>query len=283
MSISIKGTSSIHYANKLNEKLQNNTEATSKVSVKNQLRFNNIKRNTENNQVQDHSVKSTNINIKNSHCVSNLNLTKVHIDRMRSEKSNIIFNKKVKKNIPSLDDNKQDRQDKQECFSNDEQCEFNEPKLNHIDVYHIQQMRDLYFFIEDGNRRQSEYIIIVIYQMIKDTDLISKQLITAIPIVDGVPRRTIGEISIISHTGNLEKYHKTICLHTGGIKYTKDWLKIENSERINVTNSIFKLLVDHECFDLKGICLVTYNTSPDEPLLLDKSTIFIPEFTKIWI
>ncbi|MCG7920978.1 MAG: hypothetical protein N0C81_15600 [Candidatus Thiodiazotropha lotti] len=277
MSIDFKSSGAIHSIQKLNDNHQHNTEFTNISSVKNQLRFNNINKMDGNNQSIQTLTKTNNVNYSFSKCVTNLNLTKMHIDKLHLDSSN-----KVNKNKQKLYLHSQQTDHYYEETDNNYQNNdvFKEPLLTQVDIYHIDLINQLHSNIESSNSNYTDYVILILYQMINDTQLINKQLITGIPIVNGVPERSITEITIISDSGKLFKHNKTICLHRGRITYTNDWIALEEVERVNVDNTLFKFTVNYDNLILHGIAL---NKQSDHSLKLSDCTLYIADFSKIWI
>jgi hypothetical protein len=200
----------------------------------------------------------------------------MHIDKLHSEKINKLYNRNITKKHAS------------ETFKHDDEFhenqhqrkhEFDEPKLSDLDVYHIGIIKELYFNMESNNPRFEHYVIIIIYETIHNTNLINKQLITAIPIENDIPKKSITEITIINNQGKVERHTKTICFHIGGLVYTDDWLKIEQTEKLNSDSTFYKFKIDYQGKILNGIAL---NNILNSSFSLNNSTIYIPNFTSIW-
>ncbi|MCG7984706.1 MAG: hypothetical protein JAY90_18390 [Candidatus Thiodiazotropha lotti] len=276
MSIDIKSSDAVHGIQMLNDSHQHNTEFTNISSVKNQLSFNNIKKMDSLNQPIQTSTKTNNVNYSLSKCVTNLNLTKMHIDKLHLESSNKVNRNKQQLNLYSHQTDYYYEEADKNYPKNDI---FNEPLLTQVDIYHIELINQLYSNIESSNSDYTDYVILILYQLINDTQLINKQLITGIPIVNGVPERSITEITIISDSGKLFKHNKTICLHRGRITYTKDWIALEEVERVNLDNTLFKFTVNYNNHILHGIAL---NNQSDHSLKLSDCTMYIADFSKIW-
>lgn len=280
MTINIKGANSVHHTHKLTDNLQHNTEHSNLLNAKSQMRFNNLK-SSNNSLTQNISAKINNYNLPISQCVTNLNLTKVHIDKLYSENIKKAYNRNVKKYdscIPRITSRHKDKR-RGESYQDD----FIEPLLSKNDIYHINLLKELYLNIKINDTENNDYIVLVIYQTITNTDLINKQLITAIPINNGKATRSISEITIVEQTGKLKKHNKTVCLHTGGIIYTKDWLKIEEVKKLNLDNPVYKFTINYDDTSLNGIYINSLNDAQDNLSILKNSTLHIADFSKIWI
>ncbi|WP_139117029.1 hypothetical protein [Candidatus Thiodiazotropha endoloripes] len=279
MSIDLKHCGFVHSIHKLNDNQQINTEFTNLSTVKNQLRFNNLKLMDNNNHLFVSVTKNNCINFASSGCVSNLNLSKIHIDKLQLETTSKINNTKKDYKNYKLSLHKEYYETEQHHL----ECnDFEEPALSEIDIYQIDLIKQLYSNIESNVLDYSEYIIIMIYELIESTHLINKQLATAIPIVKGIPERSITEITTISHSGKLYKNNKTICLHRGRITYTKDWLTFENVERINNNNTLFKFIVNYRGSILNGFAFTELNKSSKDDLKLSNCTLYISDFSNVW-
>ncbi|MEW8405469.1 MAG: hypothetical protein AB2688_12150 [Candidatus Thiodiazotropha taylori] len=279
MSIDLKISGLVNCVHKLNSSSQHNTEFSNLGSVKNQLKFNAIKSLDNNIVSSQYQSKNNNFSHKISNCVANLNLTKMQIDKMHLETTRrITKNKQIASAYNNRNKDSNGEPDQQQPDS----CEYIEPSLSKIDVYHINLMKQLYFNIDRQESSYSDYVIIIIYDQIQNTDLINKQLITAIPVVKGIPERSITEITTISSTGKLCKHNKIICLHKGKITYTNDWITIENVERVNLDNTLFKFSVNYKDTTLKGIAINKANDLFDYNLDLSKCTLYISDFSKVW-
>ncbi|MEJ2622326.1 MAG: hypothetical protein P8163_19375 [Candidatus Thiodiazotropha sp.] len=278
MSIHIKGGGPILNTHILNHSVEKNSETTNIHTIKSQLIFGNNKR-SENSAQQLHNknIKVNNIDYSKSQCATNLNITKMHIDKMHSEILNKLYNRNVIKNhsLFKIDPDNGKYQEQ----SHHEIEEFDEPALSELDVYHIGLIKDLYLNVEKNNPCFSHYVIIVIYETIKNTKLINKQLLTAIPIENDIPRKSISEIAIINDSGELKKYTQTICFHNGGLTYTDDWLKIQQAQKLNTDSTFFKFEIEYRNKILKGI---GFNNVINTRFSLNNSTIYIPNFSTIW-
>ncbi|MCG7894065.1 MAG: hypothetical protein JAZ12_06385 [Candidatus Thiodiazotropha taylori] len=279
MSIDLKIPSLVNCVHKLNSSSQHNTEFANLGSVKNQIRFNAIKPLDNNIVSSQYQSKNNSYSHKISNCVANLNLTKMQIDKMRLE-TNLRISKN--KQILSAYNNRNQDNNGGPDHQQSDSSEYVEPSLSKIDVYHISLMKQLYFNIDRQESNYSDYVIIIIYDQIQNTDLINKQLVTAIPVVKGIPERSITEITTISRTGELCKHNKVICLHKGKITYTNDWITIENVERVNLDNTLFKFSVNYKDTTLKGIAINKANDLLDDKLDLSKCTLYISDFSKVW-
>jgi hypothetical protein len=277
MSIHLKGVGSTLNTQIVKNSVEKNTQSSNINTAKNFAQISNNKRiESSTHQSKNQNTKVNNINYAKSHCVTNLNITKMHIDKLHSEKINKLYNRNITKKHAS------------ETFKHDDEFhenqhqrkhEFDEPKLSDLDVYHIGIIKNLYFNMESNNPRFEHYVIIIIYETIHNTNLINKQLITAIPIENDIPKKSITEITIINNQGKVARHTKTICFHIGGLVYTDDWLKIEQTEKLNSDSTFYKFKIDYQGKILNGIAL---NNILNSSFSLNNSTIYIPNFTSIW-
>jgi hypothetical protein len=272
MSLHIKSIGKLFNSHILNSSVDKITENT-----KNNInQYSNIKHAENRNQLLNQNIKVNYISNTHSTCVTNLNLTTMHIDKIQSEITEEVYNRNVI-NTLRLTKLELERERKE---SNNNQV-FEEPVLSELDIYHIELITDLYLKVETHNPcfKNNLIIIIIIYQKINNTNLINKQLITAITIENNIPKKSICEITIINHSGELKKYTKKVYLHNGGLTYTDDWLKLQQTKILNIDNTFYKLQVHYQNRVLNGIAL---NNSTSGSFSLDNSTIYIPNFSKIW-
>jgi hypothetical protein len=276
MSIHIKGVGSIVNTHILNSSVEKNTQNTTNNSAKNQLQFNNTKRNESSSQIHNHNNKVNNVNFSNSNCVANLNITKMHIDKMHTEITKKLYNRNIinKRTFKKIEQTNDE--EKRKHYQSDE---FEEPVLSELDIYHIGLIKDLYHNIESNQPCFEHYIIIIIFQTIENTNLINKQLITAIPLENNIPKKTISEITIIDRSGQLKTYNNTVSLHNGGLEYTDDWLKIQQTQKLNLHNSFFKFIIEYQNQTLNGIA---FNNQTNRNFTLSNCTLYIPNFSQIW-
>ncbi|MBW9268588.1 MAG: hypothetical protein K1566_02990 [Candidatus Thiodiazotropha sp. (ex. Lucinisca nassula)] len=279
MSIDLKLPGLTNCVHKLNASSQQNTAFSNLSTEKTLLSFNTIKSLDNNIKSSQYQQKNSNFNHKMSNYVSNLNLTNIHIDKMYMEASLRITNNK---NFATKYNNRNKNKNNEPVHQQVDNGKYIEPSLTKIDVYHIKLMKQIYTNIDRQKCNYSDYIIIILYALIRNTDLINKQLVTAIPVVRGIPERSITEITTISSTGELYKHNKIICLHKGKITYTNDWITIENVERINLDNTLFKFKVNYKNTILRGIAFNKQRDLLDNNLDLSNCTLYISEFSKVW-
>ncbi|MES9859463.1 MAG: hypothetical protein ABW157_11525 [Candidatus Thiodiazotropha sp. LLP2] len=274
----ISNTLHSHNANQLlSTSLKSYVEHTSSFNIKNSVRYNNIQSATNNKIIDNNqSITKVNANTVKTSCVNNLNLSTVHLDKIKTLSTLLNSTCKASSSI-SLDNNDYSEvtPDKYRYSDTEEVCALS------ADHYQTDLITSLHNYLQNNNNCKS-YVIFTFFEYIQKTKLINKQSITAIPFLDGKPDRSVIDISIIRRDGTIDRYNLPTYFHIGGYKYTKDWLNLEYISTAYKSLSLHKLKFDYGNISLNGYCL-EYNLMDGELITSNTNIkLHIPGLSKIW-
>jgi hypothetical protein len=270
------GINSISLQNHKNSIAQSNSTV-----VKNQIRYNNVKSQNTSKAVNiNYNIHKHIENLKNSKCVNNLNLIACHADKLSSEKIQPLYNKSspiVRNNMQSVSHNERenDKNNKNDSSKTNEQL-----NSQHFDKYYTKLLTKMYEYLINNDYCET-FKIIVIYKEIDGTELIEKQLITAIPFIENQPQRSISEIAVIAKSGEIKKYSMPVYLHIGGYTYTNDWLSI-SSVAFDRFNMLQKIYIEYEQSRINGFCINYDSTEKSNCIIASHMKLHIPGFSNIW-
>jgi hypothetical protein len=260
----------------LGETLKHTLEHTTPTTAKNQIKHsvtNSVE--IKNNNLSNRTTSST----ANSNCANNLNLTSVQLDKLTTEIASSIYNRKQ----PRIHQNDGCRASLKDINREGHYKNVNtNVTLNRLDYYHIDLVSKMYHYLQ-SNSLCEYYIILAFYKKIDETSLIAKQLLTVVPFIDNKPMRSFSEISIITNSGKVLKYNRSLFMHAGGYVYTNDWLSIIDSVIIEEPLQLYKLTLVNNNKYINGISFINYKSAQCEKLNFSNYKLHIPGFSSIWM
>lgn len=266
-----------HVGNMISDSLQNHIEHTVPNSIKNIARSNSTQSTSNYKNINNlQSLVNISTNSKYTNCVSKLNLSSCHLDKLNIQYSTLNKTRRSNVNIKSKLKKDNDREIKESVEENN-----SDTSIDNLYDYQVNIITNIHKYMQ-SNEYCSSYIIILFFEYIYGTDLICKQCLTVIPFYNDKPIRSISDISIVSKKGNLEKYNNPTFLHIGGYKYTLDWLNISYVMTLSNKIPLRKISIDYGDTVLYGLCL-DWNLDNDN-LITNNTNIklHIPGLSKIW-
>jgi hypothetical protein len=126
----------------------------------------------------------------------------------------------------------------------------------------------------------NSYKIIIIYQLVNDSNICFKRLTTIIPYESGIPLDGFSEIAIYETNGLVKKIKNIAKLICGGFRYTKDWLSFCVTDEINQKN-IQKIRVYSDNEDMTGFT-TNYNLEIPTACQQVKFNMHVQDFASNW-
>lgn len=279
MSISIHGINNNQIPSNRIEIDDNSRGILNPKNILSQVRLNTTK--TDSSVRLNASTQNTNINSAASdHCVNNLNLSKIYLDKLKTIDSQELYNQKsLRKHIFSAPEEKITNENRIE-YKNSSESFYK--KLDGLDIYHINILYKIDNYLR-SNEICDSYLVLSIYQEIRDTDLIERQLLAVIPYSNGKFQGSVSEITTVSKVGLIEKYKLPIYIHIGGYCYTQEWLNIIDSSDIVDDLPLFLINIEYGGRYLKGMIYMKmphyyYTNSMD----MINVKLYIPGICEIW-
>jgi hypothetical protein len=216
-------------------------------------------------------IKST-----HSNSVKDLNLIMNNINQLTTEIVQKIYNQiKSNNRIRSYPESKEDKCDEETC--NEDIDGSSDTYI--IDQYIIMILVRIHEYLQDNNITQS-YKFIIVYQILQNSSVCFKQVLTMIPFEYAIPMDGISEITTCERNGINTKKQFLSKLISGGFRYTKDWLSLCVIEEMqNQTVQLINICSDHG--NLRGF-LTNYNLDIAVACHQTRFHMHIQDFVNNW-
>ena len=274
---SISNSLHSHITHLLTESLATHSEHEIPATVKNSARYNSLKLASSSKSVNINQSLAKVNNTVHSNRMHNLNVMHTHLDKLKTLSVSLNSTRGSKKVNNKYESNDNISREKLENSHEDSQ----ELVVDSESHYQIDLLLEVHYYLQNNTALDS-YIIFLFFDYIKGTQLISKQSVVVVPFIDGMAGRSVSDISVITSSGDMEKYNLPVFFHIGGYPYTKDWLNIDYQISVYTSLHLHKIRVESGEYVFNGFCL-DYNLE-DSELITNKTNIklHMPGFSEVW-